>query len=547
MSPTSPLHSVISNAASNSTTSTCLYSSSLSLYVSKQVVELDHLVMQHEGIPAIVLMKRAGRKAFDCMVDLWPQTTALHLFCGAGNNGGDGYVIAALAKQRNLNVTLWTLGEPAKDSAAFAAYEYAVREGVVCRPFDSATFTDSQLMQDKHTVIVDAILGTGSQGALRENITEAVVALNAAATSHGWPILAIDIPTGVCGDAGTVGSAAVEADATISFIGQKQGLFTGAGRVHSGARYFSDLDVDHEWLHLVNPTTQLLRLRDTLAALPQRSCDAHKGHCGHLLVIGGDNGVGYGYGGAPIMAAQMALRSGAGLVSVATQPVFVAAALARQPELMVAGIDNGQALLPMLDRASGIVIGTGLGQSAWSEQLLYQVLDNTIVPLVLDADALRFLSQTHFAELSKVERDQRQWVLTPHPGEAATLLGCSIASIQSDRFAAAQAIQQKYGGAVILKGAGTIVVTSTGEQYLCDAGNAGMASGGMGDVLSGLVGSLLVQGMSCDDAAMLAAILHSSAADNAVITTGVRGLLATDLIAVVQALMSAPLDVMSHG
>ncbi|MFT6220765.1 MAG: NAD(P)H-hydrate epimerase [Candidatus Endobugula sp.] len=537
MSSTSSSINGITNRASNR--AELSYSSSPSLYLSQQVVELDHLVMQHEGIPAIVLMKRAGRKTFDCIFDLWPQTTALHLFCGVGNNGGDGYVVAALAKQRNLDVTLWTLGEPAKDSVAFLAYDYAMREGVVCCPFDAAAFIDSQLMQDQHTVMIDGMLGTGSKGVLRENMTEAVVAMNAARTSHGWPVLAIDIPTGVSGDTGAIGNVAVVADATLSFIGQKQGLFTGAGRSSSGARYFSDLDIDQEWLHLVNSTTQLLSLNYSLTALSPRASDAHKGHCGHLLVIGGDSGVGYGYGGAPIMAAQMALRSGAGLVSLATQPVFVSAALARQPELMVAGIENGQALLPMFTRASGIVIGTGLGQSAWSEQLLYQVLENTSIPLVLDADALRLLSQPRFKDLSAVERDQRQWVLTPHPGEAAALLDCSIEEIQADRFAAAQAIQQQYGGAVILKGAGTVVVTSTGEQYLCDAGNAGMASGGMGDVLSGLVGALLVQGMSCDDAAKLAAILHSSAADNAISSTGLRSLLATDLIVEVQKLLSS--------
>jgi ADP-dependent NAD(P)H-hydrate dehydratase / NAD(P)H-hydrate epimerase len=541
-----------------SSTSPCAYSFSPSLFLSQQVVELDNLVMQHEGVPAILLMKRAGRKAFDCIFDLWPKTTALHLFCGTGNNGGDGYVIAALAKQRNIDVTLWTLGEPAKDSTASLASEYALQEGVECRAFDAAAFIDSQLMQGQHTVLIDALLGTGSQGALRENISQAVIAINTAKTSQAWPVLAIDMPTGVNGDTGAVASVAVTADATISFIGQKQGLFTAAGRVHSGIRYFSDLSIDEEWLHLVNPTTQLLGLSDCLATLPQRAIDAHKGHCGHLLVIGGDNGTGYGYGGAPIMAAQMALRSGAGLVSLATQPVFVSAALARQPELMVAGIENGQALLPLLDRATGIVIGTGLGQSAWSEQLLYQVLDNVSIPLVLDADALRLLSQTRFKELSAVERGQRKWVLTPHPGEAAALLDCSTDEIQIDRFAAAQAIQQQYGGAVVLKGAGTVVVTSRGEQYLCDAGNAGMASGGMGDVLSGLVGALLVQGMECDDAAMLATILHSSAADKALSSTGLRSLLATDLIAEVQLLLNSSNEInrailnkshdgMSHG
>jgi NAD(P)H-hydrate epimerase len=511
---------------------------SSSLYLAQQVAELDRLVMQHEGIAPTVLMKRAGRHAFECLLACWPLTTALHIFCGAGNNGGDGYVIAALAKQRNVNVTVWTFGEPTKESAAFAAYEYALREGVESQAFTIAAFVDSQLMQDPQTVIVDAVLGTGSQGILRENIADVVTAINIAKQAHSWPVLAIDIPTGVNADTGAVATVAIMADASISFLGQKQGLFTGAGRVHSGRRYFSDLEIDEEWLHLVNPSTELLALDKALLDLPSRISVDHKGDCGHLLVVGGDNGVGYGYGGAPIMAAQMALRSGAGLVSLAVQPVFVSAALTRQPELMVAGIENGQALLPMLERATGIVIGTGLGQSAWSEQLFYQVLDTTTQPLVIDADALRLLAQPRFADLSAIAPKDRQWILTPHPGEAAALLNCSVAEIQTDRFAAAQAIQQQYGGAVILKGAGTIVVASNGDQYICDAGNSGMASAGMGDVLSGLVGALLVQGMSVDKAAMLGAVLHSSAADHAVIASGQRSLLATDVIPAVQALLA---------
>lgn len=336
-------------------------------------------------------------------------------------------------------------------------------------------------------------------------------------------------------------SVAINANATLSFIGQKQGLFTGEGRSYSGDRYYSDLEVDHEWLHLVNPSTQIMKLSALLKTFPIRDSHAYKNQCGHVVVIGGDVGASYGYGGAPIMAAQMALRTGAGLVSLATRPDYVTAALARQPEMMVAGIDNGQALLPLLARATGIVVGPGLGRSAWSEQLLYQVLEHTNEhqkPVVIDADALHLLSEPRFADMCTVAVSQRQWILTPHAGEAASLLGVSVAQVESDRFATAQAIQQQYGGAVVLKGAGTIVVLSSGAQYLCDAGNAGMASGGMGDVLSGLLGALIVQGMSIDDAALLGTLLHSTAADQAVQKTGMRGLLATDLLAEVQQLMT---------
>jgi NAD(P)H-hydrate epimerase len=515
-----------------------LFSESSALYLADQVTELDNLVLQHQGIPASILMKRAGRAAFELLSEQWSHTTTLHIFCGAGNNAGDGYVLAALALQRQLSVHLWHVCDPeGLGGAAREAYEYAVREGVICRPFDAAQFLDMQLMQPQETVLVDALLGAGVTGTLREAYAEAVNSINAASVANTWPIIAMDIPTGVNPNTGDVQSSAIMANATLSFIGQKQGLFTGAGRVHSGERFFSTLDVDDEWLHLVNPNTRTIDAEKALTLLPERPLDAHKGHCGHVLIVGGDVGASYGYGGAPIMAAQMALRSGAGLVSVATQPVFVAAAVARQPEMMVAGIDNGQALLPLIEKASGVVIGTGLGQSAWSEQLFYHVLQAVDKPVVIDADALHLLAQPRFTSLVSQAPEQRQWILTPHPGEAAVLLGESIDNIQADRFAAAQRIQQQYGGAVILKGAGTVVVTSVGAQWICNAGNSAMASGGMGDVLSGLLGALLVQGMTPDQAALLGVVLHSTAADMAVVEQGQRGLLATDLIPYVQGLL----------
>lgn len=512
-----------------------LFSESSALYVAEQVTELDNLVMQHQGISASVLMKRAGRAAFELLSEQWPQTKVLHIFCGSGNNAGDGYILAALAQQRHLQVHVWYLSDPEQLlGAAQQAYQYALREGVTCCVFNAAKFLDMQLMQPQETVLVDALLGTGVTGELRDTYIDAVRAMNAAKEAHTWPIVAMDIPTGVNPDTGAVTSVAVIADTTMSFIGQKQGLFTGAGRVHSGERVFSTLEVEDEWLHLVNPTTRIIDFEKAIVLLPMRGLAAHKGDCGHVLVVGGDVGVSYGYGGAPIMAAQMALRCGAGLVSVATQPAFVSAALARQPELMVAGIENGQALLPLLEKVSGIVIGTGLGQSAWSEQLFYQAVQMNDKPMVIDADALHLLAQTRFSSLVSTPVKERQWILTPHPGEAAALLGVTIADIQIDRLAAAQRIQQQYGGAVILKGAGTVVVTSAGAQWICNAGSPAMASGGMGDVLSGLLGSLLVQGMAIDQAALLGTVAHSIAADLAVIEVGQRGLLATDIIPYVQ-------------
>lgn len=510
-------------------TSASVSTETVSLYLPEQVVDIDHYAIEQLGIPAVILMKRAGRCAFQLLLEQWSDVRHLHIFCGAGNNAGDGYVVAALAQQRCLNVTVWTLSDPEMlKGAAQAAYRYALQEGVHCQPYEPSSWQQAT-QSIEQTLVVDALLGTGASGEPRPAYAMAIDAIN----HSGCPVMALDVPSGVNPNTGHVSSVAIKAQLTLSFVGQKRGLFTGAGREHSGIRYFTDLNIPLDVYESQQPAAQIIQAHDWLGLLPERSLNTHKGHCGHVAIIGGDVGTGYGYGGAPIMAAEMALRTGAGLVSVATQPVFVAPALARHPEMMVAGVDGGQALLPILERASGIVIGPGLGRSAWSEQLLYHTLQAN-KPLVLDADALHILARDEFANLVEIASQERQWILSPHPGEAAALLGLSIEEIQADRFAAATAIQQCYGGAVILKGAGTIVTASTGEQWLCDYGNPGMASGGMGDVLSGLLGSLLVQGMTPDAAAILGASLHSLAADKVAAEQGQRGLLATDLIAPVR-------------
>ncbi len=510
---------------------------SKSLYTAVDVRELDRYAIEECGIPGTLLMKRAGKAAFDTLLEQWPEPDAIHVFCGGGNNGGDGYIVAALAAQRRLPVTVWQLAETLT-GAAQAAYEYAVQEGVDIRPFTTDAWQSALEGGDASGVIVDALLGTGTTGPLREPYSTAVSIINQTA----WPVLSIDIPSGVNANTGTVDAVAVKATATISFIGQKLGNLIGDGRVCSGQRrVFNDLNVPVETYRdsKIEPKAQVLELSALLDKLPERSIDAHKGDFGHVLVIGGD----CGYGGAPLMAAQMAARSGAGLIGVATQPINTAAIIARQPEIMAIGTASGQELLPYLEKPTVLVIGPGLGQSAWSEQLLYYCMyvylnesKHSNKPMVLDADALNLLSQGRIQWPRSADKPQ-SWILTPHPGEAARLLDISIAEVQNDRIAAVKALQQKYGGAVILKGAGSLVLTSDQRLFVCDAGNPGMASGGMGDVLSGLLGSLLGQGLSIDDAACLGVILHATAADLAIAESGMRGLLATDLIAYVRLLL----------
>lgn len=467
---------------------------------------LDRLAIDQLGIPGAHLMQRAGRAAFAALLRRWPEVGQIHVLCGTGNNGGDGFVIAALAKARGIPVWLWQVGDPAKIGGdALLAKQMAEREGVVGQPFDAGAL--------KHGVIVDALLGTGLGGAVRPPFADAIAAINASRL----PVLAVDIPSGLCSDTGSELGVAVRADLTVTFIALKQGLLTGRGPALCGELLFDDLQLPADLLAQVEPSARRLDLAELNRLLPRRARDAHKGHFGHLLVVGGD----HGFGGAALMAAEAAARLGAGLVSVATRAEHLAALLARRPEVMAHAVRSGQELAPLLARASAVVIGPGLGQSSWGEQLLAAALASAL-PLVVDADALNLL-----ARLPPVRRDD--WLLTPHPGEAARLLGSDTAAIARDRFAAVRALQQRFGGAVILKGSGSLVADEMGVS-ICPYGNPGMASGGMGDVLSGVLGGLLAAGEAIGDVARLGVCLHGRAADLAAAEQGERGLLATDLI-----------------
>lgn len=271
------------------------------------------------------------------------------------------------------------------------------------------------------------------------------------------------------------------------------------------------------------PSTQPHPLVLKPSDLPPRRADAHKGDFGHVLVIGGN----YGMGGAVHLAAEAAARSGVGLTTVATRPEHVSAVITDRPEVMCYGIEDVKELAPLLARATVILLGTGLGQDDWAKAL-YEAALTSPLPKVIDADGLNLLAQ-HPVSIPNA-------ILTPHPGEAARLLGCTTATIQQDRFAAAQQLQQRYGGVIVLKGMGTIVQSSN-DTAVCTAGNPGMATGGMGDVLGGIIAGLLAQGLPADKAAGIGVLVHALAADQAA-ATGKRGLLASDLFPYLRGLLN---------
>ena len=471
----------------------------IKLYRAAQVRELDRIAIQERGIPGFELMSRAGGEVFQRIKKQWPDAQSLAVFCGSGNNAGDGYIIAKLALEAGLNVCVYAVSEPQKlHGDALTAYRHY--NGTVI-PFQAKLVINVD-------VLVDALLGTGLDRPVAGLYAEAIQTINA----HSSPVIAVDIPSGLNADTGNVMGCGVKADCTVTFIGLKQGLFTGQAAEYCGEIYYAQLDVPDDVLASLEASAT----RVVNVPLPRRSRDAHKGNCGHVLIVGGE----LGYSGAARMAGEAALRVGAGLVTIATRAEHAGLMNLNRPELMCHGVETVAQLAVLLEKVDVVVIGPGLGQSDWAKAL-FDVAINAGKPMVIDADGLNLLA--------RAPTTNKDWVLTPHPGEAARLLKCSTAEIQQDRFAAAGSLQIGYGGVVVLKGAGTLIA-SENQLAVSNTGNPGMASGGMGDVLGGVIAGLLAQGLSLQDAAQQGVYNHGLAADLAAEKDGERGLLACDLM-----------------
>ena len=479
------------------------------LYQIQEIRQLEQWALE-AGITEYQLMVAAGEAAFNALITRWPEAKHIAVCAGRGNNGGDGFVIARLAHEYGLQVSLYLIEEQRSSAltpSTARAAEACKALGLVIQPWTSP-FT---LLQTD--VIVDALLGIGISGTLKKTYCAAIDAINTA----GCPVLAVDIPSGIHADTGAICGYAIKADLTVTFIGLKRGLYTATGPMHAGNILCCSLGIPFTLYNRLTPTAELLDGSHIHTLLPKRPKDSHKGSYGHVLVIGGD----YGMGGAVRMAAEAAARVGSGLVTVATRPEHVPIVSGARPELMCHQVARDSDLEPLLKRASVIVIGPGLGKTEWAKSLLNTVLDSSL-PKVLDADALNLLS------LGPVSR--ADWVLTPHLGEAARLLNCSTQAIQDNRFNAIHDLQQKYHGVIVLKGSGTLIKNENPMVFICPAGNPGMASGGMGDILSGVIGGLLAQGLNLLAAAKVGVFVHSMAADRAAQEGGERGLLATDLL-----------------
>ncbi len=477
------------------------------IFSAAAVREIDRIAIEERGIEGYTLMQRAAEAAVAAARERYPAARRWTVVCGAGNNAGDGYVVARHLKSAGCDVRLYALVEPTRlDGDAKTAHADYAADGGDVAAFGGKLGSDTD-------IIVDALLGSGLERPVAGDFADAVEAMN----RHAAPIVALDIPTGLHGDTGAVLGTAVAADLTVTFVGLKAGLFINEGPEHAGDIAFAGLGVPDDCRAAVPLAYRRSDAKLLRSSLGRRRRSAHKGDFGHVLVVGG----GAGMPGAARLCAEGALRAGAGRVSVATETGHAAMLVASRPEVMSHGITDVAELDKLLDRADVVAFGPGLGRGAWA-QALFDRLSRDPRPAVWDADALFWLARCPAA------RDKR--IITPHPGEAGALLGISASDVQADRRAALAALRDRYGGVVALKGAGTLVSSEDGPPWLCTAGNPGMATAGVGDVLTGIVAAFLAQGMREELAAAVAVAVHARAGDRAAMA-GERGLVASDLLA----------------
>ena len=478
------------------------------IYSTAQVRELDDHAIQYLQIPGYTLMKRAGEAALRILRTRWPMARTIVVVCGGGNNGGDGYLLGRYALVAGLKVVLLSAVEPARlRGDAQRAHEDFIAAGGVVEIFAAPRLAAGE-------VIVDALLGTGLQGPVRSEAAGIISAINIA----GKPVLSLDIPSGLSSDTGLPLAVAVRADCTITFVGLKTGLYLGDGPEYVGSILFDDLEVTPPASPSFAPRLTRIVESEVSRALPRRLRGVHKGNFGRVLIVGSGSGM----PGATRLAGEAALRVGAGLVTVAAAVENVAAISTGRPELIVYGLRDGAGddLRDLIARADVIAIGPGLGRSAWAQRALDLVLA-TDKPLIVDADALNLIAQQR-----RPARDN--WILTPHPGEAARLLDTSTIAVQSDRLGALDQLVGRYRGVVVLKGAGTLVGTLQKPSAFCERGNPGMATPGMGDVLTGAIAGIVAQIGDPWVAARVGVIVHAMAGDSAA-RAGERGLIAGDV------------------
>jgi ADP-dependent NAD(P)H-hydrate dehydratase / NAD(P)H-hydrate epimerase len=496
--------------------------------VTGQVMQqMDQRAIGEFGIPGLTLMENAGRGCVDAISEMFGAgegRTAL-IVAGKGNNGGDGYVISRLLAKRGWHAPVLLLATPEAitgDAAANLARLEPV--GVTSVPEGPSQYGD---LFQRASVIVDALLGTGVKSEVKGVYREAIEMINAA----GVPVVAVDIPSGIDASTGKVLGVAVRADVTVTFALAKLGNVLYPGSEHCGRLEIVDIGMP-EAVVAEAPGADFVDLESAVRLFRPRAVAAHKGSSGHTLIIAGATGK----SGAAAMAANSAVRTGAGLVTLAVPHALNPVLEVKTTEAMTIPVGKADAdylqagalpeLLKLAKGKNAVAVGPGIGTHASTVYLVHSLLSALPEPLVLDADGLNAVAA---APELLLKRQGRVTVLTPHPGEMARLAGTTVPAVESDRIATARDFATKYQVHLILKGARSIIAAPDGRIAINASGNPGMASGGMGDVLTGIVASLLGQGYDAFEACQLGVFIHGHAADLLVPRLGTQGMKATDV------------------
>jgi ADP-dependent NAD(P)H-hydrate dehydratase / NAD(P)H-hydrate epimerase len=465
------------------------------LWRAEDVRELDRRMVEDVGLPGAALMEVAGGAAASILRARYPDSHRVAVVCGPGNNGGDGFVVARRLLDEGLDVWIVLAAEAERFRGdAATMLHVADKLGVPQR----ARLTGADL-------VVDALLGTGSHGAPRPPISDAIVRI----ARHGAPVLALDIPSGVDSTTGAVPGAAVQADCTVCFHGRKLGTAIEPGRRHAG----EVLTVPIGLPHALEPTPVARRIEASdLASVPSRDPAGTKYDAGAVLVVGGSPGT----SGAPLLAARAALRAGAGVVFAAVAPEVRDQVAIGCPELMVHGTRDPDEVLALAARADAVVLGPGLGRDDEATRLVDVLVAGIRGALLLDADALYALR----ARLASLRVRPAPTALTPHAGELARLLEIERDVVSASRLASVQRAAAEAGCSVLLKGPDTLIATPGEPLLVVETAVPGLATAGAGDVLSGVVGALLARGLEPSEALSLGAAAHGEAAARAAVQHG---------------------------
>jgi len=496
------------------------------LALAEQARELDRLAIEERGYPGCQLMEIAGY-ATACGIMALPDVAhEAAVFCGSGNNGGDGFVIARYLAKADWKVEVFLFSDPEKlHGDARLNYERLDKSTVKKFMLDSDGLEDFASFWQGRGVVVDALFGTGLARDIDGIYRQAIETINRV----GGYKVAVDIPSGLSADSGHVLGVAVKADATWTYGLHKLGLHTYRGPELCGRITLVDIGLPSDLIEDQGLNHFLVSEDDARSGVTLRDRLAHKGNFGHLLLIAGSAEK----PGAALMACESALRAGVGLLTLASHPAAALAAVGRTPEVMTAQYSTAVELAAMLSELhkgkTAVAIGPGWGCDAAHYDILLQLCRDCAGPLILDADALTLLAGKERACWLERSEAGRITIITPHPGEAARLLELKSSGLIEDRAWAVRELAFRFGAIAVLKGAATMLCLD-GMVFVNTSGNPGMASGGSGDVLTGLMGAFMAQGGEALQKAIRAVYLHGLAGDMAAAVKGQHGLVATDII-----------------